>query len=133
MTQDDPASEGPIEDYWSLPKSGPRVTVLNSAWTWTGFVYLVILLVVFLTSVQQNLQLFRGGWTGILILVAMLYPAWRAGSILSGFMKKRGIGANFGSLSSSEKSQATDGSRSVKDRLAKRRARLEKAREEGKL
>lgn len=127
----EPQSE--ITDYWALPKSGPKVTFLNSAWTWTGLIYLFILLAVVFAALQQGLALFNGGWMGLVIVVAMLYPAWRIGSLISRFMKKRGIGASFDTLFSKPALSDKDTQDSVKARMAERKARVEQARKDGKL
>lgn len=122
----------PITDYWSLPRTGPRTTLINSAWTWTTVIYVLILAAVLLTISQQNLNIFERGWLGIVILVSLLYPAWRIGSLLSRFLKRRGIGTDFDMPGIGKGAEEADPN-SVKARMAARRARVEKAREEGKL
>jgi len=75
----------------------------------------------------------------IAIAVGLVYPAWRIGSLISKFMKKRGIGAGFsvsgavgGSLGSEKPAKAAKPG-SVEARMAERKSRLEKARQEGKI
>ena len=125
----------PVTDYWKLPKSGAHTTLINSAWTWTGLVYAIILLVVLATISQQDLNLFDRGWIGTVILISLLYPAWRIGSLVSRFLKRRGIGTEFNLPGAGQGVGAggeTD-SDDVKARMEARKARVEQARKDGKL
>lgn len=123
----------PVTDYWKLPKSGARTTLINSAWTWSALVYAIILLVVLATISQQDLNLFDRGWIGTVILISLLYPAWRIGSLVSRFLKRRGIGTAFNLPGTSAAEGEESDPASVKARMEARRARVEKARQDGKL
>ena len=132
----------PITDYWTLPKTGAPTTILNSAWTWTLIVYVTIMAVAVLSIAQNGLTILneQSDTARLAIIVGLIYPAWRIGSLISKFMKKRGIGAGF-SISNTVKSNVSSGgiSRktaspgSVEARMQARQARLEKARQEGKI
>lgn len=138
----EPTEAEPLTDYWKLPKTGARTTILNSAWTWTLITYVAIMAAALLSIAQNNLTIIdqQSNTARIAIAVALLYPAWRIGSIISRFMKKRGIGSGFSVTdaakstlnvyNSSEKRVAPG---TVEARMAERRARLEKARKEGKI
>jgi len=132
-----------ITDYWKMPKSGPRTTLLNSAWTWTLIVYVVILAAVAASVAQNGLAFIdqQSNTARIAIAVGLIYPAWRIGSLISKFMKKRGIGAGFSLLGSGPAAMPSKGPKprkaakpgSVEARMEERRARVEKARQDGKL
>lgn len=123
--------EEDTDDYWSLPKTGAPTTVFNSAWTWTLIIYVVIMTTAAVSLAQSNLTgaLERVGSTApIAIAVALIYPAWRIGALISKFLKTRGIDMEI-----KPKSGKTPKPGSVEARMAERRARLEKARQEGKI
>ena len=138
----DTEPEADITDYWKLPKTGAATTILNSAWTWTLIVYVAIMAIALLSIAQNNLQILdqQGNNARMVIAVALLYPAWRIASMISKFMKKRGIGAGF-SLLGGVKSLSSPGPRSrkaarpgsVEARMAERQERVEKARRDGKI
>ncbi|MEM9669481.1 MAG: hypothetical protein AAF950_11205 [Pseudomonadota bacterium] len=119
-------------DYWKLPKSGRKVTVSNSAWTWTAVSYVVIAGIAWFTATQNGFQL-QGGWGGPAILAALLYPAYRIGSMMSRFLKQRAPLAADKPLNDPKTKGKQPATGSLEDRMAKRRARVAKAKEEGKL
>lgn len=133
----------PLTDYWKLPKTGPRTTLLNSAWTWTLVIYVAIIAAVVFSASQNGIEFLdkQSNTARIAIAVGLIYPAWRVGSLISKFMKKQGIGADFsvtGAIASSSGSAQPKASKaakpgSVEARMEARRARLEKARKEGKI
>ena len=139
--QSEDKEEAPITDYWKLPKTGAATTILNSAWTWTLITYVAIMAIAVLSIAQQGSNLLdsQSNTARIAIAVGLVYPAWRIGSLISKFMKKRGIGAGFsvtGAVRSSgggETSAKVTKPGSVEARMAERKARLEKARKEGKI
>ncbi|MEO1474539.1 MAG: hypothetical protein AAFS03_11500 [Pseudomonadota bacterium] len=128
MSEQDPQTT----DYWSLPKSGPRTTPLNSAWTWTVLTYVFIIVIAWATASQNGFQ-FQGGWTGPAILAALLYPAYRVGALISRFLKQRAPDVAELEQATSRASNKQPASGSVEARMAARRARVAKAKEEGKL
>ncbi|MEO0881543.1 MAG: hypothetical protein AAFY34_02310 [Pseudomonadota bacterium] len=122
-----------IEDFWTLPKTGPRVTVLNSAWTWTAIIYLFIVVVAWSTAMQGGVQLL-GGWKGPAILVALIYPAFRVGLLISRYLKQRSPDRSSDTVSvltGRKNKEPQPGS--IEARMAERRARVARAKEEGKL
>ena len=132
----------PIDDYWKLPKTGARTTLLNSAWTWTLISYVTIMAVVVLSIAQNELQILdqQSDFARMAIAIGLIYPAWRIGSMISRFLKKRGMGAGFSfsdaakstlNVPSSREKAAKPGS--VEARMAARRARVEQARKDGKI
>lgn len=132
----------PVTDFWKLPKTGARTTLLNSAWTWTLIIYVSIMVIAVLSVVQSGLGgLERQSDTvRLAIAAALIYPAWRIGLLISRFMKRRGIGAGVSvsksisaSLGGTRRSDKTPRPGSVEARMEARRARLEKARREGKI
>ena len=119
-------------DYWKLPKSGRRVTLLNSAWTWTGLTYLFVLLIAFVTA-SQNGFAYQGGWIGPAILVALLYPAYRIGTMISRYLKQNAPVVSEADREAAAKNKKAPRPGSVEARMAARRARVARARDEGKL
>ena len=136
------APSEPITDYWKLPKTGGPTTILNSAWTWTMIVYVVIMAIALFSVVQNELTILdkQSNTARIAIAVGLIYPAWRIGLTISKFMKKRGIGAGF-SVGDTLKSSVSTGPKpakaarpgSVEARMEARRARVEQARKDGKI
>lgn len=138
----EPQIEEPLSNFWKLPKKNVPTTLLNSAWTWTLITYVAILAIAVLSIAQNGFELLdqQGNTARIAIAVGLIYPAWRIGALVSKFMKKRGIGANFSimgavtaSSSAAPKAKKAVKPGSVDARMEERRARLEKARAEGKL
>jgi len=131
----------PLSDYWKLPKTGAPTTLLNSAWTWTLITYVAIMAIAVLSIAQQGSGLLdsQSNTARIAIAVGLLYPAWRIGSLISKFMKSRGIGAGFSVTGAARSSLGGENSAkavkpgSAEARMAERKARLEKARREGKI
>ncbi|MEO1407594.1 MAG: hypothetical protein AAFV54_14045 [Pseudomonadota bacterium] len=122
-----------MEDFWTLPKTGPRITLLNSAWTWTGIVYLLIFITAWTTAMQGGVQLL-GGWKGPAILAALIYPAFRVGSLISRYFKKRTPDRSEAvSEETGTRTGKTPQPGSIEARMAERRARVAKAKEEGRL
>ncbi|MEM8635912.1 MAG: hypothetical protein AAGF33_13130 [Pseudomonadota bacterium] len=127
----DPKSE--LEDFWTLPKTGPRVTLFNSAWTWTAIIYLLIVIVAWNTAMQGGIQLL-GGWKGPAILAALIYPAFRVGLLISRYLKQRSPDRTIDAVSvltGRKGKEPPPGS--IEARMAERRARVAKAKEEGRL
>jgi len=140
--EDETKEEAHITDYWKLPKTAGRTTILNSAWTWTLMTYVAIMAIAVL-SISQNgggLLDSQSNTARIAIAAGLIYPAWRIGSLISKFLKKREFGADIsigGAVSSSVtgKAKSTKAAKpgSVEARMEERRARLEKARAQGKI
>ena len=142
MVEAAPEAEDDTDDYWTLPKTGAPTTLLNSAWTWTLIIYVAIMGATVTSIASNGLPLAAAANSNIVIIaiaVALIYPAWRIGYLISRSLKRRGIGAGgsiTGRVSDSLKGvPKADKARpgSVEARMAERRARLEKAREEGKI
>ncbi len=132
--------EGDIDDYWTLPKTGAPTTLLNSAWTWTLIIYVVIMGAAVTSMATTGLPVAVAANSNIVVItiaVALLYPAWRIGYLISKYLKRRGIGGAITSRLSDSLKGAPKADKakpgSVEARMAERRARLEKAREEGKI
>ena len=124
------------------PKTGAPTTLLNSAWTWTLIIYVAIMGATVTSIASNGLPLAAAANSNIVIIaiaVALIYPAWRIGYLISRSLKRRGIGTSgsiTGRVSDSLKGvPKADKARpgSVEARMAERRDRLEKAREEGKI
>lgn len=139
---DPSGADEPITDFWTLPKTGAPTTILNSAWTWTIIVYVAIMAAAVLSLADNNLAILseQSNTARTAIAVGLIYPAWRVGSLISKFMKKRGIGAGFsisgavgGSSGAFSKPDKVAKPGSVEARMAERKARVEKARQDGKL
>lgn len=140
--KDQEVSQEPLTDYWKLPKTGARTTLLNSAWTWTLVTYVAIMAIVVLSVAQSGLGFIdaHSHTARMAIAAGLLYPAWRIGSLISRFLKKRGLGTGFsvkeavgGLVTGTAKPKKAARPGSVEARMAARRVRLEKARREGKL
>lgn len=112
------------------------VTVLNSAWTWTFVSYVLVIAIAIPMMLGMGLNVFSGEIRGAMSIsaVVLIYPAWRIGSLLARFLKARGFGAGFSMPAvATPKASKTGKPGSVEARMAERRARVAKAREEGKL
>lgn len=137
--------EDDIDDYWALPKIGAPTTILNSAWTWTLIIYVLIMGATVTSIAGTGLPLVAAANSDVVVIViavALIYPAWRIGYMISKYLKRRGVGEGTsltnrvsdslkGTPRADKASKARPGS--VEARMAERRARLEKAREEGKI
>lgn len=136
-----PADRETLTDYWTLPKTGPktgrRTTLLNSAWTWTLIVYAIILAIAALSIAQNGASFLtnQGNAARMAIGAGLIYPAWRIGALISGFLKRHRAGDIMPAeqVARTGKPAKTARPGSVEARMEQRRARLEKARREGKL
>ncbi len=131
MTGDNPDK---ITDYWTLPKTGPSATVLNSGWTWTLVFYAILLGVASVTVLQSGYDVFTPdrALTAIGGAILLLYPAFRIGTIVSRLLKSRFPGPVSPTGEADPARVSSDG-RDLKARMEERRARVEKARKDGKL
>ncbi|MEL7453391.1 MAG: hypothetical protein AAGJ50_08490 [Pseudomonadota bacterium] len=122
-----------ITDYWTLPKTGPNVTILTSAWTWTALLYLIILVIAAYGAVQNGVDITASHLRYRVLggLLVLIYPAYRIGSVISRFLRRQGVTVTL--LPGRRASKRPAKPNSVDARMAERRARVEKAKAEGKL
>ena len=110
-------------------------TIVNSAWVWTVICYILVIVTAMFMITQSGLDVFaeRSRTPMLISLVVLIYPAWRIGSLFSRFLRKRGIGgeAVISVPGIGEKPVPKAGTLEAK--MAARKARVEKARKEGKL
>ena len=122
-------------DAASKPEMAPS-TIVNSAWVWTVICYILVIATAMSMITQTGLDVFaeRSRTPMLISLVVLVYPAWRIGSLFSRFLRKRGIGASavvpVPGLGGGKPEPKAG---SVEARMAARKARVAKAREEGKL
>ncbi|MEL6324457.1 MAG: hypothetical protein AAFQ84_09550, partial [Pseudomonadota bacterium] len=121
-------------DYWSLPNTGPRPTIFTSAWTWSILLYAALLVISAYAVLQGGYNIFapERALTAAGGAVLLMYPAFRFGTIVSRILKARFPGDVSPSVETNiaaAASKPTD----IKAKMAARKARVEKAKSEGKL
>ncbi|MEL7481794.1 MAG: hypothetical protein AAGJ29_09545 [Pseudomonadota bacterium] len=136
MTGSDESPNQPSKsgDYWSLPNTGPRPTIFTSAWTWSILLYAALLVISAYAVLQGGYNIFapERALTAAGGALLLMYPAFRFGTIVSRILKARfpgDVSPSDETNIAATASKPTD----IKAKMAARKARVEKAKSEGKL